>query len=67
MPFLVVPGPSVDGQLRPSLATVPSCYGGFGGIDNPDRSLDRFRDHLRGGVSAAGHELPSDEGDQFTG
>jgi hypothetical protein len=45
----------------------PGCFQASGGIDDPDRSFDRFRDHLRRGVPAAGHELPSDEGDEFGG
>jgi hypothetical protein len=33
---------------------VPCCYGGFGGIDDPDRSLYRFRDQLCRTCGSAG-------------
>lgn len=38
---------------------------GRGGIDNPDRRLNRFGDHLSGVVAASGYELPGDQGNEF--
>jgi hypothetical protein len=44
---------------------VPCCYRGFGGIDNPNRSLDRFRDYLRRGVPTTSYELPSNKSNEL--
>lgn len=65
----VPPGPSVESRLTPSLAAgrVSCCHRGFGCIDDSDRRLDCFGKYLCGGVSAAGHELPGNQSNKFSG